>query len=110
MRPGAANSVFRKPSIARLSKSPVGNARASVANDSIMPSCSGSRRYWSDARATSAGNAVRRRRNSRSAGRRNNSGRSAASLPLSMKSRYICAGEIPLASAAATKLPDDTPT
>ena len=38
--------------------SPVGNARASVANDSIMPSCSGSRRYWSDARAASAGNAV----------------------------------------------------
>ena len=38
------------------------------------------------------------------------SGFSAASAPSSMNSRYICAGEMPLASAAATKPPDDTPT
>ena len=51
-----------------------------------------------------------RRANSPSAGRRNNAGDSAASAPSSMNSRYICAGEMSLASAAATKPPDDTPT
>ena len=61
-------------SIARLSNRPVGIARASVANDSITPRCSGSRRYCSDARAARRGNDGRRRPNSRNAGRRNSSG------------------------------------
>ena len=51
-----------------------------------------------------------RRANSENAGRRNISGVSAASAPSLMNRRYICAGEMPFASAAATKLPDDTPT
>ena len=47
--------LFLRPALRefrrRLTALPALAARASVANDSIIPSCSGSRRYWSDARA-----------------------------------------------------------
>ena len=90
---------------------PVGNARASV--DKRLHRAAMQRIaqvLQRGARANQRRQTGRRRPNSRSAGFRNNSGFSAASLPSSMKSRYICAGEMPFASAAATKLPDDTPT
>ena len=89
---------------------PVGTACASVANDSMMPRWKGSRRYCIDARSASAGSVAKRRPNSPKAGRRKISGFSAASAPSAMNSRYIWAGEMPLASAAATKPPDETPT
>ncbi len=90
---------------------PVGTACDSVASDSMMPRWKGSRSHWSVARTSSHGtSAARDARIRSSAGRRKISGVSAASAPSSMKSRYICVGEMPFASAAATKLPDDTPT
>jgi hypothetical protein len=110
VRPGAENNRASSASIAPLSNSPVGIARDSVANDSMTPRWNGSRRYCSVARAARPGSAALQRANSDSAGRRKISGLSAASTPSSMKSRYICAGDSPFASAAATKPPDDTPT
>ena len=110
VRPGAANRRARNSSIARLSNTPVGMARASVEKDSSTPRWKGSFRYCSVARAARPGSAAAQRANSPNAGRRKISGFSAASTPSSMNSRYICAGESPLASAAATKPPDDTPT
>ena len=111
VRPGAANSRARKASIAPLSKTPVGIACASVANDSMHAAMERvaqvlQRRAQRERRAARPGSG-RIRAN---AGRRKISGFSAASAPSSMNSRYICAGEMPFASAAATKPPDDTPT
>ena len=110
VRPGAAKSRCRNRSIDRLSNMPVGTACDSVASEPMMPRWRGSRSHWSVARTSSDGTSVARCANSVSAGRRKISGVSAASAPSSMKSRYICVGEMPFASAAATKLPDDTPT
>ena len=110
VRPGAANSRCRNRSIDRLSNIPVGTACDSVASDSIMPRRNGSRSACSVARTTSRGRSAARCANSEKAGRRKISGVNAASAPSSMNRRYICAGEMPFASAAATKPPDETPT
>ena len=110
----AAEAVRKGPSRGRLviTRGPdgVGTACESVASDSITPRRNGSRSACTVARTASNGRSAARRANSESAGRRKISGRSAASAPSLMNSRYICAGEIPFASAAATKLPDETPT
>ena len=111
MRPRAENRRFRKASIARLSNTPVGTApRERRDSVPMTPRRNGARRNCAAARQASAGSAAARRRNSPNAGFRKISGFSAASAPSSMKSRYICAGEMPFASAAATNPPDDTPT
>ncbi len=110
VRPGAAKSRCRNRSIARLSNIPVGTACDSAPSDSMTPRRTGSCNACNAARSRSPGTCAARCANSANAGRRKTSGVSAASAPSSMKRRYICAGEMPFASAAATKPPDETPT
>jgi hypothetical protein len=105
------NKPPRKPSIDRLSNMPVGTACESVASDSIMP-----RRKRiaaapaSPREAASHGTSAARARNSENAGRRKISGRQRGVGALADEQAIHLRGEMPFASAAATKLPDETPT
>src|ERR1700676_5313917 len=105
--------AVRKRSSARWSNKPVGIARLRsalrAAIDSTTLRRSAFRILASAAPTNRRGSDKPRRANSPSAGRRKSAGDNDASAPSSMNSRYIWDGEMPFASAAATKPPDETP-